>query len=710
MEAHRVHRLMCYKLEPKAIMNMSYNEKTDLLAVLRSDNRIEIWNMETAPFIQATILLKPQTKLRSLAWCKRRLFGADLDGSVKEIDTISLKEKKSYPVTSGGPCHCLAVNRANTLLAVGTELGYINIFKIKQNGLSFDKITQTESKRVLSICWDASSQYIITSGVNHIRLFNYEDGSLIYNMKPVQPSNSKKLCVWCITITDDFIILAGDSSGRLTIWDARNGVCIDSFKSHMESILTICLSKDQKKVYCAGVDPDIKVYDKTVMKDETVKWIKSKDIINHTHDVNALVYLNNGKLCSGGVDSYLSLATTSPFSVKLFPPILQNPSVYVAQECRNVLLRYPTYLEVWHLNSISVVNVQPFSKLLEIHSNKNELICCCDLSNDGNWIAYSTNTIFRVFKFSFVEDKPVLQIVSDVSTLDGVCHICFSPNSKRLITADSSSTIQVFSISPSSVSLSYDINVSSNNVHVKWKSDKITLIATSYDGKYIAIAGTNGQICVFNDSQFHTSLPKYNLPATAISFHPTENTLYAVYSDYLFIEFSLDLKHYTSFSRSFNSSLLNKYFGYHKLPVTNISFDYDKRNVITLHSSSVICVFDKNKVVSVRHENKRMKRDPDFKNYDQLAFIKENLSKKNKYRPKTHYSHFHNLKSYFEKSCTISNHDLADDEGFHVYEKFQHLVYFGSLASKEMIAVEIQPARFLENLPPLLKKKSFGKM
>lgn len=44
------------------------------------------------------------------------------------------------------------------------------------------------------------------------------------------------------------------------------------------------------------------------------------------------------------------------------------------------------------------------------------------------------------------------------------------------------------------------------------------------------------------------------------------------------------------------------------------------------------------------------------------------------------------------------------------YALFQHLVYFGYLEGDELIAVEVNPLTFLEQLPPSLKTKQFGVM
>lgn len=65
------------------------------------------------------------------------------------------------------------------------------------------------------------------------------------------------------------------------------------------------LNSSQKNV-CAiffvflGIDPHIKGYEKIITKENKTNWVKSKVFVSHTHDVNSIVYLNNGSICSGG--------------------------------------------------------------------------------------------------------------------------------------------------------------------------------------------------------------------------------------------------------------------------------------------------------------------------------------------------------------------------------------------------------------------------
>ncbi len=58
--------------------------------------------------------------------------------------------------------------------------------------------------------------------------------------------------VWCVAITDDFVIISGDSVGRTSFWDGKMGTPIDQVNAHKADVLCLCLSDDQQTLYSAG--------------------------------------------------------------------------------------------------------------------------------------------------------------------------------------------------------------------------------------------------------------------------------------------------------------------------------------------------------------------------------------------------------------------------------------------------------------------------
>jgi U3 small nucleolar RNA-associated protein 4 len=72
----------------------------------------------------------------------------------------------------------MAVNHANTLLAIGCDDGGIRIFEITDDGLTLIKNYDRKKAKVMSIAWDKGDKYIVfgTSDSNIIK-FDVEQGN-----------------------------------------------------------------------------------------------------------------------------------------------------------------------------------------------------------------------------------------------------------------------------------------------------------------------------------------------------------------------------------------------------------------------------------------------------------------------------------------------------------------------------------------------------
>ena len=58
--------------------------------------------------------------------------------------------------------------------------------------------------------------------------------------------------MWCVAITDDFVIISGDSRGTTSFWDGKIGTLLEEVNAHKAAVLCLCLSEDQQTVYSAG--------------------------------------------------------------------------------------------------------------------------------------------------------------------------------------------------------------------------------------------------------------------------------------------------------------------------------------------------------------------------------------------------------------------------------------------------------------------------
>lgn len=75
------------------------------------------------------------------------------------------------------------------------------------------------------------------------------------------------------------------------------------------------------------------------------------------------------------------------------------------------MLRYSEYLEVWKLGDSVASSGEPGAvlglaqdsvRLLELRTKHNEQIVCFGISNDAQWIGYSTESHLRFFRLSVV--------------------------------------------------------------------------------------------------------------------------------------------------------------------------------------------------------------------------------------------------------------------------------------------------------------------
>lgn len=228
--------------------------------------------------------------------------------------------------------------------------------------------------------------------------------------------------VWCLAVLDDLTIISGDSRGKLSFWDGKLGALVESYQSHRADILSLAVSEDRKTLYCAGVDPKIVSYVQVNMKGENKKWVKSIERKIHDHDVRALLLVGD-KVYSGGVDGYLACSYYPPKTLLKYPPFLQNPCVTISKTKRVVLLKYARHMELWSLGSVNVDDKSnTTSGLLPLKAGSKKLvqlsrtvrdesgeivrdgIACCALSNDGSWLAYSTDQSLRMFQFEYVRN------------------------------------------------------------------------------------------------------------------------------------------------------------------------------------------------------------------------------------------------------------------------------------------------------------------
>lgn len=230
---------------------------------------------------------------------------------------------------------------------------------------------------------------------------------------------SGETVVWCLTVVDDLTIISGDSRGKLSIWDGKLGALVESYQSHRADVLSLVVSENKDVIYCAGVDPNIVSYVKVNIKEGHQKWVKSIQRKIHDHDVRALVVIEN-KVYSGGVDGYLACSYYPPKTLLKYPPFLQSPCAVISKKKKYVMLKYAKHIELWSLGEVLPNENFRYSGTLPLKNGPKKLlhlcrsvkdesgeyvkegIACCGISENGLWLAYSTDHNLRIFHFRHV--------------------------------------------------------------------------------------------------------------------------------------------------------------------------------------------------------------------------------------------------------------------------------------------------------------------
>ena len=223
--------------------------------------------MKDAPCLERCISKTPGNSVEGLAWSGDRLFSAGLSGELIEWNLQTLKPRYKQHVT-GNAIWCLDVNREGTEIAIGTEEGYINIFDISDNQLQYKNLFDKQEGRVLCCRFDATGEYLVTGSLGAIRIWNCHTGHAINKMTVSSKQNKQETIIWSLQVLMDFTIITGDSRGYVTIWDGKTASQVEAHQVLKADVLAVAVDEEENKLFCAGIEPTIRIYCKTVIKRE----------------------------------------------------------------------------------------------------------------------------------------------------------------------------------------------------------------------------------------------------------------------------------------------------------------------------------------------------------------------------------------------------------------------------------------------------------
>ncbi|XP_047504448.1 U3 small nucleolar RNA-associated protein 4 homolog [Pieris napi] len=689
----KVHRFRFYNPKPVPIQCVSYDKNNKLLALARKNGSIEIWDVNFAPFLIKCIPGGENSSVEALAWVHERLLSTGLGAALVEWDLENSCIKKSVMLT-GYAAWCLDVDEAKTIIAVGTEQGYVNIYSVNNGDIVYKKLFDKQEGRILCCKFNKLGNTLVTGSINTIRVWDVNTGHATCRISCTR--RGEEVIVWSIGILSDNTIVSGDSYGRLTIWDGTVGDQIETFVTHKADILTLVISDDENSIYCSGVDPVITMFKKVENTDipSEYRWVKNIQRNIHEHDVRALA-INKDRLISVGADGYVTLSSYPPKKVMRIPPMLPMPRTAVSAEKKLLLLRFNNHLEIWKLGSYAVNNKgdviintgmkqhseesdnQQLEKDTEIpfikkqhHEEKQRTLqiseepikissiqtkgkkdlVCCNISPNGELIVYSTESDVRMLKLDEDQGNISLQKLP-VNELKCCDRVTFSEDSKLMIATKGTDVYIMLVDADVGATL---IQTISTKKHLKNGSIlHIALSKHAQNGLYIAAADSKGEIAVWvkraKKFEYLLNLPKYSCVPSAMVIH--NMMLIVTYVDQEVIQYDLDQQ------KLCKSKTDNVTFWRGRKMAANDIIPHPARDALIFTDETAMWVLDRQKM---------------SENYEPQAKRKQKG---------------------------------AHTNGVNIMP-VKYLAGFHWLGANEAVIVETLPEQILMQLPPVLKKKT----
>ncbi|XP_053675156.1 U3 small nucleolar RNA-associated protein 4 homolog [Anopheles nili] len=687
----QLHNVQFYNLLPRGIACSSFSQSQKKLACARDDGTIEIWNMAHAPFLEKTIPGGEGVSVEGIAWAGIRLFVVSLAGSLVEWelkpDSDRPRVKQSVYVT-GNAAWCIDVSRDERLLAVGTDGGYINVYRLDNGEITYERILDKQEGRIVCCCFDWSGDFLVTGSTNAVRVWDVRKGHAVHKMTVGRSNPNTDTNVWAVYVLKDFTIVSADSRGKMVVYDGQQGTVLEIHCISKADLLCLAMDEVNQILFVSGVEPSIRTFHYVEAEVGRQKNANSahgppgkyfaRHITRrcHTHDVKTMVTFGNS-LVSGGVDGTLVVTSFPPYRIDKYLPLLPGSAVIVAHDSRMVLLRYLNYLEVWSLapqEKLSLGGV----KLLQIRSKKDEHIATAAISPNGRWIVYSTESTIRLFRYDCELADPTnscLERVRNPPEQFSVCYrVDFTHDSAGMFLYHRSGTIHFFSCTG-------DDNEEWDHCQSieagRWLTDTIHLSAVSRCNRYLVCADVASAIVVFERSgskwKRSISLPRYKLPPTAIAIQPNRTRLAVAFADYkLFLydfdQFQFVFSAYVQFD-TLNPELMNQ-------PISGITCDPRHESTLLLQSASHILTL-------------RFGEDIE----DEEMMLKESSKKK---------------KKQTSGNENDSNEGSLSEYKLQVVRETPRLVAIDWLGEDELVAVQANSLSMVEHLPAPFRRKIYG--
>uniref|UniRef100_A0A2K6AFL3 UTP4 small subunit processome component n=1 Tax=Mandrillus leucophaeus TaxID=9568 RepID=A0A2K6AFL3_MANLE len=672
MGEFKVHRVRFFNYVPSGIRCVAYNNRSNRLAVSRTDGTVEVYNLSANYFQEKFFPGHESRATEALCWAEgQRLFSAGLNGEIMEYDLQALNIK--YAVDAfGGPIWSMAASPSGSQLLVGCEDGSVKLFQITPDKIQFERNFDRQKSRILSLSWHPSGTHIAAGSIDYISVFDVKSGSAIHKMivdRQHMGVSKRKCIVWGVAFLSDGTVISVDSAGKVQFWDSATGTLVKSHLIANADVQSIAVAEQEDSFVVGTAEGTVFHFQLVPVTSNSSEkqWVRTKPFQHHTHDVRTVAHSPTA-LISGGTDTHLVIRPLmEKVEVKNYDAALRKITfphrrlISCSKKRQLLLFQFAHHLELWRLGSTVATgkngDTLPLSKnadhLLHLKTKGPENIICSCISPCGSWIAYSTVSRFFLYRLNYEHDNISLKRVSKMPPfLRCALQILFSEDSTKLFVASNQGALHIVQLSGGSFKHLHAFQPQSGTV------EAMCLLAVSSDGNWLAASGTSAGVHVYNVKQLKVSIG-LNVPACISLCHVLPQVF----------EYSIPDKQYTDWSRTVQKQGFHHLWLQRDTPITHISFHPKRPMHILLHDAYMFCIIDKSLPLP---NDKTLLYNP-FPPTNESDVIRRRTA-----------------------------------HAFKISKIYKPLLFMDLLDERTLVAVERPLDDIIAQLPPPIKKKKFG--
>ncbi|KAI3381021.1 hypothetical protein SNEBB_005013 [Seison nebaliae] len=258
-------------------------------------------------------------KIESFEVVNSQIYVSGTFGKFLELFPRNFQTKIECPV-DGGAVWTMSYNDSFSIFALGTEEGVINLISVPS--MESFQVIRRGVNRIICANWNDNGRLLAMGGNDVIDVYtmNNENKSLkkYHSINVGHQRRFDDLIIWKLLFLPNYqmemnILVSGDSTGTVSVWNVEGEILLKQFKLSVSSILDMILVKERRMFYCVGMDHCVWKLSYTINEEKTIIW-KTNDKLwtKHKGDIETVQYYfdekeKNEYLLTGSADCDINI-------------------------------------------------------------------------------------------------------------------------------------------------------------------------------------------------------------------------------------------------------------------------------------------------------------------------------------------------------------------------------------------------------------------